>query len=89
MALGARRLHVLLQFLTEAVLLSVTGGLVGIALGVIASEVVSVVAQWPIVISPAAIIGGFVFSAAVGIFFGFYPARQAAALDPIEALRYE
>ena len=89
MALGARRLHVLLQFLTEAVLLSVTGGLVGIALGVIASEVVSVVAQWPIVISPAAIVGGFVFSAAVGIFFGFYPARQAAALDPIEALRYE
>jgi ABC-type antimicrobial peptide transport system permease subunit len=89
MALGARRLHVLLQFLTEAVLLSVAGGLVGITLGVVASEVVSAVAQWPIVISPAAVVGGFVFSAAVGVFFGFYPARRAAALDPIEALRYE
>jgi len=89
MALGARRLHVLLQFLTEAVFLSVTGGVAGILVGVAASEVVSRVAQWPIVISAAAMAGGFLFSAAIGIFFGYYPARKAAALDPIEALRYE
>ena len=89
MALGARRLHVLLQFLAEAVFLSVTGGLAGILAGVAVSEIVSAAANWPIVISWAAILGGFLFSAAVGIFFGFYPARKAAALDPIEALRYE
>jgi macrolide transport system ATP-binding/permease protein len=89
MALGARRLHVLLQFLAEAVFLSATGGLIGIAAGIAASEIVSAVAHWPIEISVAAIVGGFLFSAAVGVFFGFYPARKAAALDPIEALRYE
>jgi macrolide transport system ATP-binding/permease protein len=89
MAVGARRAHVLLQFLAEAVFLSAAGGVVGIVVGVVASEIVSRMAQWPIVVSPAAIVGGFLFSAAVGIFFGFYPARQAASLDPIEALRYE
>jgi macrolide transport system ATP-binding/permease protein len=89
MALGARRLHVLLQFLAEAVFLSVAGGLAGILVGVAASEIVSTVAQWPIAISPAAMLGGFLFSAGIGIFFGYYPARKAAALDPIEALRYE
>jgi macrolide transport system ATP-binding/permease protein len=89
MALGARRLHVLLQFLAEAVFLSTAGGVAGIIVGVGVSEIVSTVTKWPIVISAGAIAGGFVFSAAVGIFFGFYPARQAASLDPIEALRYE
>ncbi|HVY83226.1 MAG TPA: ABC transporter permease [Steroidobacteraceae bacterium] len=89
MALGARRLHVLLQFLAEAVFLSVTGGLIGIVVGIVSSEIVSAIAHWPILISAAAIVGGFLFSAAVGVFFGFYPARKAAALDPIEALRYE
>jgi macrolide transport system ATP-binding/permease protein len=89
MALGARRLHVLLQFLAEAVFLSVAGGLAGILMGVAASEIVSAVAQWPIALSPAAMLGGFFFSAGIGIFFGYYPARKAAALDPIEALRYE
>jgi len=89
MAVGAHRLHVLLQFLGEAVLLSVTGGAAGILVGITASELISVVAHWPTLLSPAAVAGGFLFSAAVGIFFGYYPARKASHLDPIEALRYE
>jgi len=89
MAIGARRLHVLLQFLAEAVFLSVTGGVAGIAMGVAFSLVITLVAGWSAPISAAAVAGGFVFSAAVGIFFGYYPARKAAHLDPIEALRYE
>ena len=78
MAIGARRLHVLLQFLAEAVFLSVTGGVAGIVMGVAFSAAISFVAGWPAPISRAAIAGGFLFSAAVGIFFGYYPARKAA-----------
>jgi macrolide transport system ATP-binding/permease protein len=89
MAIGARRVDVLLQFLAEAVFLSVTGGIVGILIGVVASWVISAVAGWPTQVSTPAILGGFAFSAAVGVFFGFYPARKASRLDPIEALRYE
>ncbi len=89
MAIGARRTHVLLQFLAESVILSVAGGIAGIIMGVLFSEMIPVFVGWPAPISLAAIAGGFLFSAAVGIFFGYYPARKAANLDPIEALRYE
>jgi macrolide transport system ATP-binding/permease protein len=89
MAIGAHRLHVLLQFLAEAVFLSVSGGIAGILVGVAFSAGVSRIFNWPAPVSPAAIIGGFLFAAAVGIFFGYYPARKAAHLDPIAALRYE
>ena len=89
MAIGARRLQVLLQFLAESVLLSVTGGAAGIVVGVLASFIISSVAQWPTQVSFTAVAIGFGFSAAVGIFFGYYPARKAANLNPIDALHYE
>ncbi len=88
-AIGARRVQILLQFLVEAILLSAMGGLAGIALGVVASELISALAGWPVLVSPVAVCGGFMFSALIGIFFGYYPASKASMLDPIEALRYE
>jgi macrolide transport system ATP-binding/permease protein len=89
MAVGARRLHILLQFLVEALLLSIIGGLAGALLGIAVSKLLAIVAQWPTLISPYSVIGGFAFAAAVGVFFGWYPARKASMLDPIDALRYE
>ena len=81
--------HILLQFLAEAVLLSLVGGGAGVAAGIAAAKTISVMASWPIFLSPLVMLGAFAFSAVVGIFFGFYPARQAARLNPIDALRYE
>ena len=89
MAVGARRVQILLQFLVESALLSIVGGLAGVVLGIVASKILSALASWPTLISPVAVFGGFAFAAAVGLFFGWYPARKASRLDPIEALRYE
>ena len=89
MAVGAHGSDILMQFLIEAVSLSSVGGVIGIIFGIGTSRLLSIYAQWPTLISISSIVIAFLFSAAVGIFFGFYPARKAAALDPIEALRYE
>jgi putative ABC transport system permease protein len=89
MAVGAQAEDILRQFLVEAFTLSSLGGIVGIALGIATSQVLAGLAEWPTSISAEAVLVAFLFSAAVGIFFGFYPARKASRLDPIEALRYE
>ncbi len=89
LAIGAKTHDILSQFLVEAVTLSALGGVVGILIGVSSSAIISHFAQWSTLISPTAIVLAFVFSALVGVFFGYYPARKAAFLDPIEALRYE
>ena len=89
MAVGARGRDILTQFLVEAVTLALIGGLIGVLLGIGGSEVIGHLAQWRVELSPAAIGLAVGFAATVGIFFGFYPARKAAALSPIEALRYE
>ncbi|HEU4333662.1 MAG TPA: FtsX-like permease family protein, partial [Candidatus Eisenbacteria bacterium] len=88
-ALGARAKDILVQFLAESALVSLVGGAVGVALGFGIASAVSHFAQWPTLVGPEAIMIAFGFSAIVGIFFGFYPARTAARLDPIESLRYE
>ena len=89
MAIGARSSAVRSQFLIESIVLSLTGGIFGIVLGVIVSLAIPKMLGWPTLISTMAIVGSAIFSVAVGVFFGYYPARKAAALDPIEALRYE
>jgi len=89
MAIGARSSAVRTQFLIESIVLSLTGGATGIVLGVLASVGVPLLLGWPTLVSTASIVGSVLFSAGVGIFFGYYPARKAAALDPIDALRYE
>jgi putative ABC transport system permease protein len=89
MAIGARGRDVLLQFLVEAVVLSLVGGAIGIAVGFALSRGVTLWMSWPTSVSPQAVMVAFGFAAMTGVFFGFYPARKAAALDPIDALRFE
>jgi putative ABC transport system permease protein len=89
MAIGARSSAVRSQFLIESIVLSLTGGMFGIVLGIIVSLAIPKMLGWPTLVSTMAIVGSAIFSVAVGVFFGYYPARKAAALDPIEALRYE
>jgi putative ABC transport system permease protein len=89
MAVGAKSWDILFQFLIEALILSVLGGILGIGIGMTGSFILSSVTQWPTLISPFAIFLAFSFSGLVGVFFGFYPARKASMLNPIEALRYE
>lgn len=89
LAVGAKARHILLQFLVEAVTLSMVGGAAGAVVGIGAAALISRLAAWPTLLSPPAVAGAILFSGAVGVFFGFYPARKAARLDPIQALRYE
>ena len=89
MSVGARGIDILNQFLIESVLLSVTGGLIGVLCGIGAAVGINVFAQWPIQIQPWSVLLSFVVCSATGIFFGWYPAKKAASLDPIEAIRYE
>ncbi|HSA87380.1 MAG TPA: ABC transporter permease [Nitrospira sp.] len=89
MAVGAKRLHILLQFLIEAMTLSVFGGCIGILFGIFAARLTTVIAGWPTIISSHTVAVAFFFSIVVGLFFGLYPANKAARLNPIEALRYE
>ncbi|HJQ67642.1 MAG TPA: ABC transporter permease [Blastocatellia bacterium] len=89
MAIGARSGVIRRQFLIESITISLVGGIIGVLLGVAASITISSTLEWPTLVSPASIFISVIFSALVGIAFGYYPARKAAALDPIEALRYE
>jgi putative ABC transport system permease protein len=89
MAIGGKGFDILLQFLTESILLSITGGVIGILLGIGASKIIGSAMSWPIVVLPSSEILSFAVCTAIGVFFGWYPARKAASLDPIDALRYE
>jgi len=89
LAVGARTRHILFQFLVEATALSLVGGAAGVVLGIGATRLIARLAEWPTLLSVPAAVGAFLVAGAIGIFFGFYPARRAARLDPIAALRYE
>lgn len=89
MSIGARGIDILAQFLIEAVIISVSGGIIGILVGVLASWLVNIIVHWPVYIQPYSVILSFAVCTVTGVFFGWYPARKAASLDPIEALRYE
>jgi putative ABC transport system permease protein len=89
MAIGARGSDILLQFLTEAVLISASGGIIGVLLGITASKLVTLFLSWPTLVSQSSVILSFLICSATGVFFGYYPAQKASRLDPIDALRYE
>ena len=89
MSIGARGVDILSQFLIEAVIISVSGGVIGIIVGVVASWLVNVIAHWPVHIQPYSVVLSFAVCTVTGVFFGWYPAKKAAGLDPIEAIRYE
>jgi len=89
MSIGGRGIDILMQFLIESILLSVFGGLIGILLGLLASKVVAALTSWPITVMIGSVILSFAVCSVIGVFFGWYPARKASELDPIEALRYE
>jgi putative ABC transport system permease protein len=89
MSIGARGIDILMQFLIEAIAISITGGIIGVLLGLLASKLITVLLLWPTLVSESSIILSFVVCAITGIFFGYYPAQKASRLDPIEALRYE
>lgn len=89
MSIGARGIDILFQFLIEAVLISITGGIIGVILGITASRLVTLFLSWPTLVSQSSIMLSFMVCAVTGVFFGYYPAQKASRLDPIEALRYE
>ena len=89
MSIGARGKDILMQFLMEAVLISITGGIIGVVLGFVSTQIVTLTLGWPTIVSESSVVLSFVVCAVTGIFFGYYPAQKASRLDPIEALRYE
>ena len=89
MSIGARGRDIMMQFLIEAIIISVTGGIIGILLGAFTTWMISAIARWPVMIDPSSVVLSFVVCTAIGIIFGFYPAAKASNLDPIEAIRYE
>jgi putative ABC transport system permease protein len=89
MSIGAKGVDILMQFLIEAILISITGGIIGVLLGIGATRLVTLLLSWPTLVSQSSILLSFMVCAITGVFFGYYPAQKASRLDPIEALRYE
>jgi putative ABC transport system permease protein len=89
MSLGARNTDILMQFLIEAIMISITGGLIGVALGIFATKMVTMALNWPTLVTQSSVLLSFLVCFITGVFFGYYPALKASKLDPIEALHYE
>jgi len=89
MAIGARGVDILMQFLIEAVVISITGGIIGVLLGIVSSQLVTLFLKWPTLVTESSIVISFLVCVVTGVFFGYYPAQSASRLDPIDALRYE